>query len=366
MTSSLFSSSSAVDPSGYVTTARPPESVETLSPLWITRSTVTSLDEPSRARMTRVASVSKIAHPDLGMVVAADASSLPPEGILIEGDDLGCEKSLAGLVGHRAYVVAGHERSRERGPEREVRASLVGGERPVSDLEHVGIVPVIRTGVRMEVGVAIEDRDHAGPVRLDVPRRTPEMAERAGPRPRVRASPLADRQHHRSSGRVKSHRPLRVESAWTHALRMAPVDLDVVDAPLGERARIAELIAEARGKSLAGVRSGVGVDAEAQPERVHVLGERADAVRETVGMRDEVTVPIALGRHPAVVDHHVAVAGVAHARLDHGRCGLPDEALVDLRLEAVPAVPAHRRRRREAVGWSTDAHYGTTATRRAP
>ena len=279
---------------------------------------------------------------------------MPAEPVLIERDDLGRGEDRDRVVAHRAEVVPGDEWRGEHRPEREVRPALAGGELAVRDLQHVGIVPVARARVRMERALATEDRHDARPVRMDVPAGAPEMTHRAGPGPRVRPAPFADRKDHRSARRRARERPLRVERARAHPIGVAPVDLDEVDPPVREQPSVAEFVAEARGEAHAGLRARVGVDAEAQPEGMHALGDVADAARELRVIGDEIALTVALGPHPAVVDHDVAIP-----RVD-------DEPLVDVAFEGVPAVPAHRRRGREPVRKATEAHYGTTATRRAP
>src|SRR4029077_3617138 len=94
------------------------------------------------------------------------------------------------------------------------------------------------------------------------------------------------------------------------------------------------------------------------------IGERLDPAREFVRVRDEVPLPVALRRHPPIVDDDVAVSGIAHPRRDHRLGGLDHQAFVDLHSETIPAVPTHRRCRRETVGETSDPHYGTTAMRR--
>src|SRR5256885_1849969 len=106
------------------------------------------------------------------------------------------------------------------------------------------------------------------------------MTERARPFPRVRAAPFADREHDRPASRMQGVRPLRVERSWAQPVGVTPVDLHVIDAPLGEPSRVTELIAEARGEVHAGHRSGVGVDAEAQPQGMYALGYMRDPTRE--------------------------------------------------------------------------------------
>ena len=52
MVSSLDTSSVAVEPSGYVTIARPASSVATVSPPWMTRSSAISTTTPARESVT--------------------------------------------------------------------------------------------------------------------------------------------------------------------------------------------------------------------------------------------------------------------------------------------------------------------------
>jgi len=86
------------------------------------------------------------------------------------------------------------------------------------------------------------------------------------------------------------------------------------------------------------------------------IGERLHPARKLVRVGDEVAIPIALRRHPTVVDDDVAISGVAHPRRDHRFGGLEHQALIDLHAEPIPAVPTHRRRGREAIGETADPH----------
>src|SRR5439155_16851048 len=307
----------------------------------------------------------ELAHPHPDLAGAPEPSPWPAEPVLIERDDLGGGEDRDRVVAHRAEVVPGDEWRGEHRPEREVRPALAGGELAVRDLQHVGIVPVARARVRMECALATQDRHDARAVGLDVPAGAPAMTDRAGPGPRVRPAPFADRKDHRSPRRPPRERRLRVERARAHSIGVAPVDLDEVDPPVREEPSVAEFEAEARGEAHAGLRARVGVDAEAQPEGMHALGDVADAARELRGIGNEIALTVALGPHPAVVDHDVAIPRLAHPGPNQRLRRVDDEPLVDVALEGVPAVPAHRRRDREPVRKATEAHYGTTATRRA-
>src|SRR5207302_5387573 len=102
------------------------------------------------------------------------------------------------------------------------------------------------------------------------------------------------------------------------------------------------------GAALARLAPRVGVEAERGPAGVHVVRERLDTTGEADGIRHEPARAVA-GDLPAVVDHEVLIARVAHAALGHRVRRLPDELRADVAPEVVPAVPAHRRRAGEAV-----------------
>src|SRR5438093_6920693 len=79
-------------------------------------------------------------------------------------------------------------------------------------------------------------------------------------------------------------------------------------------------------------------------------------VREAPEIGLEVPVVRAHTAFPRVVHDDVAIAGVAHATLDQRVSGLAYQLIGHERAEAVPRVPAHRRRRCEAVGERAESH----------
>src|SRR5207237_1580043 len=233
-----------------------------LNPQLLERDPDLSMVEAAVERGYHAMTGHELADPDFRIAFAAYAPALFAERVLIDSHDLRCEEDLAHLIGHRAEVVSGHERRGEHRPHREMRAALVSGQLAVANLEHVGVVPVIWSSERMELGLTIEDRDDARPLGLNVPARAPEMTELTGPFPRARTSPLADRQDDWPPGGAERHGPLCVERTRPHAVGVAPIDLDVIDAPFGETPRVAELVAEARRQALTSLRARVCVDAE--------------------------------------------------------------------------------------------------------
>src|SRR5438094_3794530 len=176
----------------------------------------------------------ELARPDVDVAFAADSPSLRAAGVLIHSHDLRRREDRAHLVGHRAQIVASHKRCREHRPHREMRAALGDGQISVANFEHVRVVPVIRPGESMQVGLAIEDRQNARPLGLDVPAGAPEMPDLAGPLPWARTSPLADRKHDDPPRGAAPDGPLGIQGARTHALSVAPNDLEGVSTPLRE------------------------------------------------------------------------------------------------------------------------------------
>src|SRR5207247_8933181 len=182
----------------------------------------------------------------------------------------------------------------------------------------------------MQLRLPIEDRRDARPLRLDVPACSPEMAEPTGPLPASRSTPPADGEDDRPPRRLDRHRPFRVARARAQAGGVTPVHFHVVDAPRREPAGIPELVPKACRQALACSCPGVGIDAEPQTERVNPFGEGRDAAGKLRRIGDEVTIAIALGRHPAVIYDHVAVTRIAHPALDDRFSGLEHQSLVDL------------------------------------
>jgi hypothetical protein len=133
---------------------------------------------------------------------------------------------------------------------------------------------------------------------------------------------------------------------------VAVVVLEVVHAPLRELQGVGVLVPVTAGEPAAlRARRGAGVlvDAELEAERMHVVGDRLDAVRELGRVGHQVAAEVAVRLGPAVVDVHVLVAGRLHAIGHHGLGGLLDQLRADVAAERVPVVPAHRRRQGQAV-----------------
>nr|GFC74764.1 hypothetical protein [Tanacetum cinerariifolium] len=121
---------------------------------------------------------------------------------------------------------------------------------------------------------------------------------------------------------------------------VAPVVLEVVDAPTGVLLGILKLVAPAAGPPAARLRARIGVDAKLEAFAVDVIGQRLHTRRKALGIGLNEALCIALAV-PAVVDVDVGVAGVLHAASHHGISHFLNQFLIDVAGKLVPAVPAH-------------------------
>ncbi len=154
-------------------------------------------------RRPRIAGERTGPHFDLAEHRVAEA--LDSERILIDCDHLAIGENRPRRLAHLRHVVSGDERRREHAPHREVCA-ILGFGHPVPDLEHVGIVPVIRPRVRPQPLLLVEDLenaprfpvavvDHAVEAARNVARGPPQMPDRLAPKPRPVIAPFADAQN---------------------------------------------------------------------------------------------------------------------------------------------------------------------------
>ena len=302
----------------------------------------------------------------LEITVLADASGLDPERILVQLDHLDVRQRLDRVVVHAGQIAPDDQRRREDRPHREVRAVLLSGgavpdERPLAPEvhdEHVVVVPSPGARVLLESDAAVDHVEHVEVVALAMPRQVevvgdvlsdPPMlpADLASPGPHVVPAAVAHVQHDvaaRGPERV-GHRAVQVRDIWRSlAGPAARVVLQMVDAPRGEQLRVLALVAAAARVPGTRLDPGAGVDAQLQAALVHGVGEEPDPPWELVGVVLEV-VEEARSAHPlpAVIEHHVLPADIAHAAVDHGVGRREDPALVDVGAVHVPAVPPHRR-----------------------
>ena len=162
-------------------------------------------------------------------------------------------------------------------------------------------------------------------------------------------APIAHAEHHRPAGRGQRAADVAVGAAIRLPLREAPVDLEVVGAPGGDRSHVLSHVAGAARVVLAGVPAGVEVDAQLQAAGMHVVRQGRDAVREAVGLGPQRPVRGTGVSHPAVVQDDVAIPDGRHARREERVRRFPHDPLVHPAAERVEGVPAHRRRAGQPV-----------------
>ena len=273
--------------------------------------------------------------------------------VLVDRNDLRVHQDRLGLVRHRPQVVARNQGGREHGPETHVRAVFIGVHAAVADLQHVGVVPVARTGVRRNSDLAEADLVHGIPGVADVARRPPQVAADLGsPRPDIRQAVLAQAVDD-GPARMGKRIPHHLVDALLVRLRdlvdgavAAEVILQVVDSPCGKLLGILLFMAEAGRVSRAGKRSGRRVDTDLQTLRMNVVGKALHVGELLVGQDVALRVTPTF---PGVVDVDIGVAHLVHPACDH-RVGHRAHVIRrDASGKLVPAVPSHRRGADEPV-----------------
>ncbi len=209
-----------------------------------------------------------------------------------------------------------------------------------------------RPGKAFQPDLEIEDVEHAAFPRLalfvlhpgvaDVPRRAPQVADVGRPFPRLGGAPLAHRKNDIATGVAQRHGHDRIVGLGIVGAGLAPVVFQVVDAPARIGLGVLVFMAARARMVAAGFQAGVGIDAELQPLGMDVVGQGLDARRKALGVGDDEAVFIA-ALLPAVVDDDVLIAGGLHAGRHHGVGGAANLGFVDIAVEVVPGIPAHRR-----------------------
>src|SRR5579884_1571334 len=236
-----------------------------------------------------------------------------------------------------------------------MRSILALAHAPVADLEHVRVIPMTRPCKRLESHLLIEDVEHAKAVPLapfpgvmNVTRGAPEICYVLCPEPRFRRAPFTHGEHDVPPRLPQSIGHERVGFLGIAGPCVAPVVLQIVDAPRGILPGVQELVSLTTGSTTTSLAPSVGVDPELQSLAVNVVAERSHSRGEACWIRLDPAICIAHSM-PAVVDNHVSIACIPHTRGHHGVSRVADQLLVDIAAELIPAVPAHGRREREPV-----------------
>src|SRR5690242_4444438 len=93
---------------------------------------------------------------------------------------------------------------------------------------------------------------------------------------------------------------------------IAPIVFEIVDAPRGILRRVLVFVAPGPGPAAAGLRSSVGIDAEFESLGMDVVAERLHTRGKALRVGLDISMRVARAL-PAIVDHNIEIAGVAHS-----------------------------------------------------
>jgi len=130
----------------------------------------------------------------------------------------------------------------------------------IAHFEHVGIIPVTRTGVGFESILFVQDdsETHATPIDVAVPAvlnvggGAPEVSDVLRPLPGLALAPLANAEHNGTTRLIESIAYQGVGGFRILGAGTAPVVFQVVDAPGCIGAGILKFVSAAAGSALAG------------------------------------------------------------------------------------------------------------------
>ena len=216
------------------------------------------------------------------------------------------------------------------------------------DFEHIHVVVVAAAGVGLDVEVLLDDALHGLPRAVDVPRRSPRVADAVHPRPRI--GPSADIEddglvHFLSAllyglgdaGVLEAVVEVQVDAA-------AVVYLDEIEIPFVEVQltvlffMAVEAYSETVGLRVSratGVVAGVGIDTGQESFLVDVVRQVFHATGKEPGVENQLAVGTA-SIPETVVNINIGVSGFGQARPYHGVGLLFDETLADIEREGVP------------------------------
>ena len=298
--------------------------------------------------------------PNLLAVLVRNAVALNAQGILVNGNHVLVQVEFLGLVAHLAYVRTDHDGCGHDGPHCHLRSLFFVREAVVAHFEHVRVVPVAGLCNLPILVVGIDNFVNAAVPRLrnpggaDIECGTPEVRNFRHP---VLVFPHANAKHNVAPGIAESLGHGGIVFFLSIRVRIAVIVLPVVYAPFGEflgvlffvtvRAALALPIAVVM---VAGTLTAVAVKPELEPLLVHIIGQGLHATRERCRVVLEVTLSIALGIHPVVVQVKVNVACILQTGGHHRVGNFLNLFFVDVFMEHVPAVPSQRGRKHQTIG----------------
>ena len=198
-----------------------------------------------------------------------------------------------------------------------MRAFLRRGEHPIPHLHHIKVIKPARLRIRRDARIIRRDLRHRVPVIRDVAADAPAVADGRAPRVDRVGAPVAEAVQDGPPRREQRGRHGLVPRLRVAARRRAVVVLPVVDAPRRELRGVDGLVAERPREAGAGAGPGVAVEPEFEAQRVDLVGDGLDALREFGWVRREgAAAGVAGAGAPAVVQVDVCVAEFAEAEGD--------------------------------------------------
>ena len=276
--------------------------------------------------------------------------------VLVEGDELLVFEDIEGLLGDRGQITPDHQGGGHYAPHREMRLLLLVVH-SVADLHHIEIVDVPRRGETAERLDIIDLLQYRGKLGTNIRRSTPGVGD--GDRPfageKLPADIIDDGLFLTFADLIHDRADLEIDLSLVHAFaeRAAPVHLDKVKVTVHEV--VLELLSLAPDESdvhavlpfvieimPAGSPARLGVYARLQAERVSVVREGFDPIREALLMIEECAVRRAPAEK-AVVGICIDVAARRESRFDEGVKLTLEFLFVDICPKAVPGCPPHDR-----------------------
>src|SRR6185312_8597027 len=142
----------------------------------------------------------------------------------------------------------------------------------------------------------------SSPAVLDIVGGAPQIAAHfLAPQPWLMLAPLANAEHNRPAAGIKRGPDIGVRGFRTLVIqRVAPVILQIIDAPRRVHERILVLVPKAARTTLTGFRSGIGIDSKLQAQRMYIIRNRFYSMRK---MRIDNNICLRVARLlPAIID----------------------------------------------------------------
>ena len=242
-----------------------------------------------------------------------------------------------------------------------MRPIFLGVHVAIAHFQHIRVIPVPGTSEFFQSVLSKPNQRHAVVTVADVSCSPPQIAGFRSPPPRRLHAPVANAEHNRTPGLRKRIAKFCILHLRIETLRVAPVDLHIIDSPRGIRLGVLDFVIQAARPLLAGARACVRVKAQLQTFAMNVVRERFHSGGESLRIRNDS--PLRIATHlPAVVDVHILIAGRLHPAANHRVGHLPNEFVAHVTAKLVPTVPPHGWGRRQQ-GSLRESRWGEQGNR---